>query len=60
MVAGGDIVVAIDEVQVRDFDDVVNYLARETAVGDVVTLTVVRGGEEIALEVTLEERPTGR
>jgi 2-alkenal reductase len=72
MRAGGDIVVAIDEVDVRDFDDVVNYLARETAVGDVVRLaretavgdvvrlTVMRETEEIVLEVTLEERPTGR
>jgi S1-C subfamily serine protease len=58
MLAGGDIVVAIDGVEVRDFDDVVNYLASQTDVGDLVTLTVVREREEITLGVTLEERPT--
>jgi S1-C subfamily serine protease len=58
MLAGGDIVVAIDGVDVRDFDDVVNYLASQTDVGDVVTLTVVREREEITIGVTLEERPT--
>jgi S1-C subfamily serine protease len=58
MLIGGDIVVAIDEVEVRDFDDVVNFLASHTIVGDVVTLTVVREREEITVGVTLEERPT--
>jgi S1-C subfamily serine protease len=59
MLAGGDIVVAINEAEVRDFDDVVNYLASHTNVGDVVTLTVVRERKEITVGVTLEERPTG-
>jgi S1-C subfamily serine protease len=58
MLIGGDIVVAIDEVEVRDFDDVVNFLASHTIVGDVVALTVVREREEITVGVTLEERPT--
>jgi 2-alkenal reductase len=58
MRAGGDIVVAINEVKVQGFDDVVNYLASQTSVGDVVTLTVVRERVEIEVHVTLEERPT--
>jgi S1-C subfamily serine protease len=57
MLAGGDIVVAIDEVEVKRFDDLVNYLASQTSVGDQVTLSVVRGGREIEIQVTLEERP---
>jgi S1-C subfamily serine protease len=60
MLAGGDIVIAIDQVEVKKFDDVVNYLASYTSVGDVVTLTVVRDGSEIELAVTLEERPADR
>jgi S1-C subfamily serine protease len=59
MLAGGDIVVAIDGLEVRDFDDVVNYLASHTDVGDLVTLTVVRERQQIELNVTLEERPAG-
>jgi S1-C subfamily serine protease len=50
MLAGGDIVIAIDEVQVKRFDDVVNYLASYTSVGD---------GQETEIGVTLEERPGG-
>jgi 2-alkenal reductase len=60
MLAGGDIMTAIDQVEVKRFDDVVNYLASHTSVGDVVTLTVVRERQEIRVEVTLEERPGDR
>jgi 2-alkenal reductase len=57
MVFGGDIVIAINDQEVKRFDDVVNYLASYTSVGDTVTLTVVRDGQEMKLDVTLEERP---
>ncbi len=58
MLTGGDIVIAIDRVEVKQFDDVVNYLASHTSVGDLVTLTLVRDGTEVEIGVTLEERPS--
>jgi 2-alkenal reductase len=58
--AGGDILVAIDGSIVKNFDDLINYLASRTSVGDVVTLTVVRDGIEIKVDLTLEERPGNR
>jgi len=60
MLAGGDIVIAIDQVEVKRFDDVVNYLAGHTSVGDTITLTVIRDGGQVQLSVTLEERPGDR
>jgi len=60
MVAGGDILIAIDGVAVKRFDDMVNYLASNTSVGDEIVLTVVRDGQEIEVPVTLQERPGGR
>ena len=60
MLAGGDVVIAIDQVEVKRFDDVVNYLASNTSVGDVVTLTVIRQGSELDLSLTLEARPADR
>ncbi len=60
MLVGGDIVIAINEVQVKGFDDMVNYLAGHTSVGDVVTLTIVRDAQETDIGVTLEERPGNR
>jgi S1-C subfamily serine protease len=58
MMAGGDIIVAINDWDVKRFDDVINYLATRTSVGDVVTLTVIRGDKEIKIDVTLQERPS--
>jgi len=57
---GGDVLVAIDGSPVRDFDDLVNYLASYTSVGDMVTLTVLRDGVELEIDLTLEERPSDR
>jgi len=56
LTTGGDIITAIDDVEVQDMDDVIVYLA-ETSVGQKVTLTVLREGAERIVEVTLEERP---
>jgi 2-alkenal reductase len=58
--AGGDIVIAINDTPVMRFDDIVNYLASRTSVGDVVTLTVVRDGRQREVDVTLEVRPSDR
>lgn len=57
MRSGGDILLAIDDTEIHDFDDLVNYLATQTSVGDTVTLTVVRGNETLSVTVVLEERP---
>jgi S1-C subfamily serine protease len=42
---------------VKSFDDLVGYLARNTEVGQKLTLTVLRGGQRQRIEVTLTERP---
>jgi serine protease Do len=55
--AGGDIIVAIDGYKLRDFDDLIAYLVRETEVGQEVALTVIRDGEELEIPVMLGERP---
>jgi 2-alkenal reductase len=60
VIAGGDILVAIEDAEVKRFDDLINYLSSNTSVGDTVTLTVVRNGNRIEVEVVLEERPDSR
>jgi S1-C subfamily serine protease len=54
---GMDIVVALDELRVRDAQELFVYLDVEKSVGDLVQVTVVRGVEEITLPVTLGEQP---
>jgi 2-alkenal reductase len=55
--AGGDIILAIDGTSLRDFDDMITYLANKTQVGQTVTLTILRDGKEMSVQVKLGERP---
>ena len=48
---------AINDQRVREFDDLVTYLARSTSVGETVTLTILREGQEETVDVTLAARP---
>ncbi|MFB6285850.1 MAG: S1C family serine protease [Candidatus Bipolaricaulia bacterium] len=57
---GGDIITAIDGTQVSSIADLMGYLQTETEVGQTVTLTIVRDGQEQTVEVTLGRRPVGR
>ena len=54
---GGDVIVAIENAPVREFDDLVSYLVGSTSVGDEVTLTILRDGREQTVKVVLEARP---
>lgn len=54
---GGDIIVAIDDQPVNNFEDLLSYLFNNTQPGQTVRLTVYRGGERVNLDVTLSPRP---
>jgi serine protease Do len=54
---GGDVIVAINGQPVNSFDDLNSYLADQTQVGQTVTLTILRGGNEQTVSVTLGARP---
>ncbi|HJU34983.1 MAG TPA: trypsin-like peptidase domain-containing protein [Nitrososphaera sp.] len=55
---GGDVILAIDDRDIRKIDDVLGYLQQATEVGETVTLTVWRDGQIIQSEVTLGARPS--
>ncbi len=54
---GGDIVIAIDNINIKSFNDLNNLLENNYQIGDEVTLTLVRGRELINLRVTLIAEP---
>jgi 2-alkenal reductase len=54
---GGDLIVAIDEVRIMDFIDLISYLIMETEPGSQVVITVLRDNEEITIPVTIGARP---
>jgi 2-alkenal reductase len=55
---GGDVIIAYNSQTVKSSDDLVTFLARSGSVGQTVTLTVLRGGQQIKLQVTLGARPS--
>ena len=54
----GDVLVRIDETRITKHDDVLTFLGSDR-VGTVVQMQVVRGGEVVAVPVTIGERPRG-
>lgn len=54
---GGDLITAIDNQEVRNFNDLITYLVSHKNPGDSVVLTILRDGEESQVELTLSERP---
>ena len=54
---GGDVITAINGEPVTNSQQLMVYLETETQVGDTVEVTIVRGGEEQSVQVTLDERP---
>lgn len=55
---GGDVIVGIDDQPVVEFDDLLGYIVHETAVGQEITLHILRNGEPQDVTVILEARPT--
>src|SRR5918992_1936734 len=58
IVLGGDVILAINDREVRKIDDVLGYLQQATEVGETITLTVWREGQTIQIDVTLAARPS--
>jgi 2-alkenal reductase len=57
LLAGGDIITAIDGQPVDTFDELLGYLTTNKSPGDTAVLTVLRGNETLDITVTLGARP---
>lgn len=57
---GGDVIIRIDDTDIKRSEDLISYLVRRTSVGQQVTLRVLRDGKAMDIKVTLGERPTTR
>lgn len=55
--AGGDLIIAVDGREILLFDDLLKYLLLNKKPGDTVVLTVLRGNEQLDVEVVLGKRP---
>jgi len=55
---GGDVITKIGDQTVKSFDDIISFLSRRGVVGENVTLTIIRDGQERTIELTILARPT--
>jgi len=53
----GDVIVSINSIRMNSMDDLIGYLALNTAPGDEIVVGVLRDGVEIAIPLTLGARP---
>jgi len=54
---GGDVIIRIEDYDVRTFEDLLSYLGERGEVDQQVTLTIIRDGKTQTLPVTLGRRP---
>lgn len=56
---GGDIIMNVDDQRVNKTDDLLSYIETNKQVGDTVTMTILRDGELIEIDLVLGSRPIG-
>jgi S1-C subfamily serine protease len=55
---GGDVIIKYNDLVVKSSDDVVTFLARYGEVGQNITLTLLRNGQQIQVTCTITARPS--
>jgi len=55
--ANGDIILSVDDKEVRKISDILIHLQREKSVGDTMSLGILRDGEFMHISLELVERP---
>jgi 2-alkenal reductase len=58
-IRAGDIITAIDGLEVRSFEDLIGYLITTTEPGQTIQLDILRNGREQTVSLTVGERPRG-
>jgi len=56
---GGDIILSVDGIEVRQIDDILIHLQRAKSVGDEMILEILRDGRTTNVIIVLQERPNG-
>ena len=54
---GGDIILAVDGIEVRQIDDILIHLQRAKAIGDEMVLEILRDNRTTTITIILQERP---
>ena len=54
---GGDLIIAADGRPINNPDDLISFLVFQTEVGQTISLTIIRDGQQIDVPLTLGQRP---
>jgi 2-alkenal reductase len=57
LLAGGDLIIAVDDRPVRLFGDFLSYIMANKSPGDEIFMTIIRAGEEQEVSLILGKRP---
>lgn len=57
ILSGGDLIIAVDGRSIADPDDLISFLVFDAEVGQTITLTIIRDGQQLEVPLTLSERP---
>jgi S1-C subfamily serine protease len=55
---GGDIITAVDSLQVKRMEDLISYVEEHKSAGDKIVLSVYRPGQTLNLQAVLQQRPS--
>jgi S1-C subfamily serine protease len=56
LLGGGDLIIAADGYPVKVFSDLLSYMVNNKTPGDKITLTIIRDGKEMNIDITLGAR----
>ncbi len=57
LLGGGDLIIGMDGVPIKNFDELLRYLINYKSPGDTLVLTVLRDGQQLDISITLDKRP---
>lgn len=57
LLGGGDLIIAMDGVPIKNFDELLRYLINNKSPGDTLVLTVLRDGQQMDVTLILDKRP---
>ena len=54
--SGGDIIIAVDDIPVKLYGELISYIFKNKSPGDVIRLTIIRNGTQMEIPLTLGSR----
>ncbi len=57
LLGGGDLIIAVDGIPVRNFSELISYMMNNKSPGDEMLLTIIRENKQQEVTITLDKRP---